>query len=202
MDGTRIWSSWADWLGIPRLTFMAVLGALIERGGGHRDPLALFRPGIDIEAEFTRRRAAGVADDLRVEDLYPDAGACTRRADRCGLSRRGIVGNRRPRRLFAALDVPLEFVASSKWWASQKPDPAFFARIAAELGLPPEEIAYVGDRLDNDVLLPAAAAGMAAIFIRRGPWAWIQAGRVDPPAATATIDRLDELPAVLAGLRS
>ena len=55
------------------------------------------------------------------------------------------------------------------------------------------------DRLDNDVE-PAAAAGMAAIFIRRGPWGWIQAGRSDPPQAAATIDGLGELPAVLAAL--
>ena len=33
----------------------------------------------------------------------------------------------------------------------------------------PEEIAYVGDRTDNDVL-PAADAGMRPILIRRGPW--------------------------------
>jgi len=91
-------------------------------------------------------------------------------------------------------------VAASESWGVHKPDPAFFARIASELGLPAGEIAYVGDRLDNDVE-PAAAAGMAAIFIRRGPWGWIQAGRSDPPAAAATIDSLDELPAVLAGLR-
>ena len=66
-----------------------------------------------------------------------------------------------------------------------------------ELRLPPDEIAYVGDRLDNDVR-PAAAAGMAAIFIRRGAWGWIQAGRSNPPEAAASIESLSELPRVLA----
>ena len=64
-------------------------------------------------------------------------------------------------------------------------------------GSRPSEIAYVGDRVDNDVR-PAAAAGMVAIFIRRGPWGWIQAGRSDPPEAAATIESLSELPGVLA----
>ena len=33
IDESRIWAIWADVLGIPRLTFMAVLGAAIARGG-------------------------------------------------------------------------------------------------------------------------------------------------------------------------
>jgi FMN phosphatase YigB (HAD superfamily) len=202
VDETRIWADWADWLGIPRLTFMAVLGALIERGGDHLDPLRLFRPGIDIEAEFAKRRDAGVPDDLRLEDLYPDAVPALGSLIAAGY-RVGIVGNQpsRAEAVFTGLGLSLDFVASSASWGLAKPDPAFFARIATELGLPPAEIAYVGDRVDNDVR-PAAEAGMAAIFIRRGPWGWIQAGRDDPPAATATIDRLDELPAVLARLRA
>ena len=39
---------------------------------------------------------------------------------------------------------------------------------------------------------------MVAIFIRRGAWGWIQAGRSDPPEAAATIESLSELPGVLA----
>ena len=200
VDETRIWDSWANWLGIPRLTFLGVLGALIERGGDHRDPLQLFRPGIDIRAEVEARRTAGVPDDITADDLYPDAVPAIESLIAAGY-RVGIVGNqpRRAETTFRALDLPLDFVASSDSWGVQKPDPAFFARIAAELGLPPGEIAYVGDRVDNDVE-PAAAAGMAAIFIRRGPWAWIQAGREDPPRAVATIDDLTELTEVLASV--
>ena len=86
-------------------------------------------------------------------------------------------------------------------WATgvEKPNPAFFERVAAALDLEPRAIAYVGDRIDNDVR-PAAAAGMRAIFIRRGPWAFLQAVDGPPPEAAATIDSLLELPEIVARL--
>jgi hypothetical protein len=37
VDETRIWSIWADMVGVARLTFMAMLGAVIARGGQHRE---------------------------------------------------------------------------------------------------------------------------------------------------------------------
>ena len=42
VDETRIWSAWADLLGVPRLTFFGVLGGVIARGGDHREPFRLF----------------------------------------------------------------------------------------------------------------------------------------------------------------
>ena len=66
-----------------------------------------------------------------------------------------------------------------------------------ELALQPSEVAYVGDWVDNDIR-PAAAAGMVAVFVRRGPWAWIQAGRSDPPEAELTVESLADLPVALA----
>src|SRR4029079_4185366 len=137
VDETRIWSDWADWLGIPRLTFMAGLGGLIERGGAHLDPLRMFVPGIDIKAEFAKRADAGVPDDLRVDDLYPDAVPALRAVLADGY-RVGIVGNQptRAEAVFNGLGMALDFVASSASWGVAKPDPAFFARVATELGLP------------------------------------------------------------------
>ena len=41
---------------------------------------------------------------------------------------------------------------------------------------------------------------MQAIFIRRGPWAWIQSPVDDPPEGALTVNSLAELPAALAGL--
>ena len=202
VDETRIWSEWADWLGIPRLTFLAVIGAGIRPGADHRAPFRIFRPDLDLAAERAKREAAGIPDEVRVDDFYPDAVPALRAVRDAGY-RVGVVGNQ-PKTIEAvihALAVPLDLVASSDSWGVHKPDPAFFGRVADELGLAPAEVAYVGDRVDNDVE-PAAAAGMAAIFIRRGPWAWIQAGREDPQAATATIDGLDEVPAVLEALRT
>jgi HAD superfamily hydrolase (TIGR01549 family) len=200
VDETRIWSEWADWLGIPRLTFLAVLGAVLRRGGDHRDPIRFFRPGIDLAAERAAREAAGRPDRIRLDDLYPDAVPALVAVRAAGY-RIGVAANQPSTTdtLLAELDVPLDLAVSSETWGVHKPDPAFFARIADELALPPKEIAYVGDRPDNDVE-PAAAGGMRAIFIRRGPWAWIQAGHENPPEAAATIESLMELPEVVAAL--
>lgn len=197
VDETRAWSEWADWLGIPRLTFLAVCGAVIERGGDHREPFEIFRPGFDVDEGVAKREAAGLADRVTADDLYPDAADCLRALHDAGY-RIGVVGNQpaRAQAALADLGLPIDVLATSSHWGVHKPDPRFFARIAAELDLPVSEIAYVGDRVDNDVR-PAAAAGMRAIFIRRGPWAWIQAPRGDPPEASLTIESLAELPAAL-----
>jgi FMN phosphatase YigB (HAD superfamily) len=63
--------------------------------------------------------------------------------------------------------------------------------VLEEAGAPAEEILYVGDRVDNDVL-PARAAGLQAIRIRRGAHA-----RTDSPAGIVTIGSLSELPEAL-----
>jgi FMN phosphatase YigB (HAD superfamily) len=72
-----------------------------------------------------------------------------------------------------------------------KPDPAFYARALELMGRPEaSDVAYVGDRIDNDVL-PSAAAGMRAVWLRRGPWGVIPTA---PPAeATLVVASLAEL---------
>jgi HAD superfamily hydrolase (TIGR01549 family) len=201
VDETRVWSAWADLLGITRLTFMAALGAAIQRGGDHREVFELFRPGLDLRSVLAEPSAAHQAEAIRVGDLYPDAMPCLRALAGAGY-RLGVVGNQptSAETVFREADVPIKLVASSATWGVAKPDPAFFERIATELELPPGEIAYVGDRLDNDIG-PAAAAGMVAVFVRRGPWAWIQAGRGHPPEAAIVVDSLVDLPRALAALR-
>jgi len=183
---------------VTRLTFLGVLGGAIARGGDHRDPFRILRPDLDVRAEQAKREAAGQPNELRIDDFYPDALPALRDLRSAGYLV-GVVGNQpsRTTAVLEALDVELDLAASSADWGVEKPDPAFFQRIATELRLPAGEIAYVGDRVDNDVR-PAAAVGMAAIFIRRGPWAWIQAGPDDPPEATASIDGLDELVSLFA----
>jgi FMN phosphatase YigB (HAD superfamily) len=96
-----------------------------------------------------------------------------------------------PRLIEAGLSV--ELVGSSAEWGVEKPAPAFFERVAAEAGLPPDEIAYAGDRVDNDVV-PAKAAGMFAIFVRRGPWGLAHASRPEAAQADATVNSLLEIP--------
>jgi FMN phosphatase YigB (HAD superfamily) len=82
----------------------------------------------------------------------------------------------------------------------EKPAPAFFAKVVSECGYPPEQIAYVGDRLDNDVR-PSRAIGMTAVFVRRGPWGWIQAGRGRPAEADVVVEGLTQLPDALRALQ-
>jgi FMN phosphatase YigB (HAD superfamily) len=198
VNETRAWSEWADWLGIPRLTFLAVCGATIARGiPDHREPFRIFRPGMDIREEIRKREEAGVGDRILPEDLYADAVPCIRAVRAAGY-RVGVVGNQpvRAEAALAGLGLELDLFGSSATWGVEKPDPRFFARIATELGLATGEIAYVGDRLDNDVR-PAAAAGMQAIFLRRGPWAWIEQPTGSPPEAALTVESLAELPAAL-----
>jgi HAD superfamily hydrolase (TIGR01549 family) len=198
VDETRIWSDWADWLGIPRLTFMGALGGIIARGGDYRDVFELFRPGLDVRTEQRRRAEAGRLDEIGPLDLYPDVRPTLVALAEAGF-RLGIAGNQ-PARAGPALErlgLPVEIIGISSTWGVAKPDPAFFGRVATELDLEPAVIAYVGDRVDNDVE-PAARAGMQAIWIRRGPWAWVQSGVAVPEQAAAAIDSLGELPGLLA----
>ena len=85
----------------------------------------------------------------------------------------------------------VDFVGSSERWGVEKPDAGFFAHVLEEAGAPAEEILYVGDRVDNDVV-PARAAGMHAIRIRRGAHA-----RTESPHGIVTIGSLSELPEAL-----
>ena len=197
VDETRAWTAWADAMGVPRLTFMCVLGAVLARGEPFLEVFRLFEPGID-PAGIRGRMPREHEEWMLPADLYPDALPAIAAVRAAGY-RVGVVGNQPPSAegAFQRLELGLDLLASSASWGVMKPDPAFFDRIAHELALRPGEIAYVGDRVDNDVL-PAVAAGMVAVWIRRGPWAWIQVGRGTPPEASIAIDSLLELPAALA----
>lgn len=197
VDETRMWTAWAKHLGVPPLTLHAVLGAVIDRGGQHHDATRILRPEVDIDAEARALDAAGMRF-VAAEDLYPDALDGLRGLRAAGY-RVGIAANQpaSTSAVMEGLGIELDLVATSAAWGVAKPSPAFFERIATELRLPPERIAYVGDRLDNDIR-PARAAGMAAVWIRRGPWAWVQAGRSEPPEAHVTVEGLANLASALA----
>ena len=199
-DETRHWGEWADWLGVPRLTFFAVLGAVIERGWHHRRMFDLVRPGLDLEAETRRRAAAGWTYRFEPGDFYPDALPCLAELAAAGF-RVGIAGNQpeAAEAALAAAGVTADFVASSAGWGVEKPDPAFFAKVADAAGALPASIAYVGDRLDNDVL-PAQAAGMLGVFLRRGPWGVLHADKPEAGRAELRLEGLAGLAARLAAL--
>jgi FMN phosphatase YigB (HAD superfamily) len=202
IDETRHWAEWADWLGVPRLTLAALLGAAIARGEHHRAVFARARPGMDLAVETARREASGWTYRFELGDFYPDALTCLNELAAAGY-RIGIAGNQplAAQAALAAAGVRADFIAASQAWGVEKPAPAFFERLAAEAGLPADRIAYVGDRLDNDVL-PARAAGMTAVLIRRGPWGLLHAERPEAARASAIINSLAELAPLLAGLRS
>ncbi len=198
IDETRMWSTWADELGVSRLTLMAALGGAIATGGDHQEVFALLGVRDWAVAEPAVQRAYG---RFAPGDLYPDA-LPTLDALRAAGFRVAIMGNQPASREaeLRALGVKAEVMAMSDQMGVGKPDPAFFAAALRLMGdAPPGRVAYVGDRVDNDVV-PAAEAGMRAVWLRRGPWGILQAD-TDGRAALV-LDRLADLPGALVRSRA
>ncbi|MGW1271275.1 HAD family hydrolase [Streptomyces sp. NPDC002491] len=175
VDETTEYGTWADWLDVPRHTFHAMFGAVIAQGRDYRETFQEFRPGFDLYAERERRAEAGKPEHFGEDDLYPDVrdALAALRADGLWL---GIAGNQTVRagRLLRELFTPdVDLIGTSDDWGASKPDLAFFDRVAEVVPAEPDEMLYVGDRVDNDIR-PAVAAGMHTALIRRGPWATIQ----------------------------
>jgi FMN phosphatase YigB (HAD superfamily) len=171
----REWEAWADWLDVPRERFFAVMRGVIERGEHHRRVFEILRPGLDVAAEEAKRAAAGVPAHEDLYDLYPDALSCLATLRAAG-RRVGVAGNQHATSeawLHRHLE-PGDLVASSGSWGVEKPSAAFFRRLIELAGERPDAIAYVGDRVDNDIL-PAAHAGLITVFVRRGPWGEVHA---------------------------
>ncbi|WP_223243455.1 hypothetical protein [Streptomyces sp. CBMA123] len=72
VDETREYGTWADWLGVPRHTFVAQFGAVIAEGRDYRETFQVFRPGFDLYEEREKRAAAGQPEAFGEDDLYPD----------------------------------------------------------------------------------------------------------------------------------
>lgn len=197
INESRIWSGWARWLGVSDFTLFALLGAAIARGEPHLSVLAALRPGFDLEREEAARERAGVPNTFDAADLYPDATGCLRQLKREGYIL--VAAGNQPAAAegrLQAMGLGLDGIVCSEAIGVSKPDTEFFQRIAREVGVLAGEAAYVGDRIDNDIL-PARTAGMRAVFLRRGPWAHIQAGWPQAGSADLAIDALGELPEAL-----
>ena len=196
IDETRDWSVVADWLGVPRMTLFVVLGSLIQQDRDHREVFDIVSPKVGWKGVSEHFR-----NDARLpylpEDLYPDVRPALEKLRQQGYFV-GIAGNQpvERERDLTAMNLPADLIATSGGWGLNKPDRKFFERVVSEARCEPGEIAYVGDRVDNDVL-PAAAAGLAAIHLIRGPWGYIQRDWPGVTRARAQVSSLAELPELL-----
>jgi len=193
IDETRVFRTWAEILGLPEFTVMAVLGGAImtmERSDEWRGVFEMLRrpDWRDQQPAFEERYG-----EFRADDLYPDA---VRAID--GLKTRGyrvaITANQPARRHaeLEALGIRVDAMGMSDAMGVAKPDRAFFDRTLELMGSPdPASVAYVGDRVDNDVL-PALEMGMRAVWLRRGPWGLLHR-LPDGTTPVLIVDSLDEL---------
>jgi FMN phosphatase YigB (HAD superfamily) len=177
VDETRMWEAAADVAGVPRFTLMGVLGGLAARGERHSRVWEILG-------------ATQPASTWDAGDFYADALPCLKELRSRGLLV-GAAGNTPPD-TEDLLREHVDLTGSSGRWQFEKPAAGFFERIALEAAIPPEEIAYVGDRVDNDVE-PALAAGMVAVHIRRGPWGYLH----EPPSKAIAVRSLGEVPDAL-----
>ncbi len=188
VDEERWWRELCERARLQPHVVWAALGVTIARGEEHDalwGHLGIEKPSGWHGLTYSR------------DDLYPDALECLHRVRGLGL-RVGIVGNQTEALEAWARDeaLPADVISSSASLGVRKPDPAFFERVAVLVAATPSNVAYVGDRVDNDVL-PAAAFGMVAVHVRRGPWGRLQP---TPPEATLGLDDLASLPDALASL--
>jgi FMN phosphatase YigB (HAD superfamily) len=150
VDETELIGGWADWLGVPRLTFFATVGAVLaghaarpETAGDRpvlREVLRLIRPDLDVAAALRRR--SGDVHVFSVDDLYPDALPCLLAVRELGY-RVGIAANQPPQAdaVVRSSGLPFEWLLISGVAGVSKPDPALFERILEICGLPASSIA-------------------------------------------------------------
>jgi HAD superfamily hydrolase (TIGR01509 family) len=185
VDEERWWRRLCERAGLQPHVVWAALGVTIEREEEHWE---LWRH-LGVERPFE----AWDSVVYSVDDLYPDALTCLATLREAGVLV-GLAGNQN-----AALEewartaeLPVDVVTGSASLGVRKPDPLFFARLVELAETEPQEVAYVGDRADND-MLPALTAGLVAVHVRRGPWGMLQP---TPPGAVS-VSSLAEVPGVV-----
>lgn len=129
--------------------------------------------------------------------LFPDAGKAIRRL--AGRYQVGILANQ-PREARLALErdgiAPcIDFWVLSGEVGMAKPDPRIFAYAVELAKYPAERVAYVGNRLDNDIR-PARRAGLRPIWLLRGeapsePTA-AQLGEIADAGVIRSLDALED----------
>ncbi|MFC4562919.1 HAD family hydrolase [Nocardiopsis mangrovi] len=196
IDETRIFGRWADRLGVPRLAFFGLLGAVLAEDRPLIDAFRLVKPDFRLDVETAAWLAAepeSLREGFDSGDLYPDVRTTLGELRAMGLD--VVIAGNQPASAgpaLLAMDLPADQIHVSDDWGVAKPDPAFFDRVLEATGRAPAEILYVGDRLDNDVL-PAKQAGMAAALVRRGMLGYLHSGRPDAKRADVVLDGLSPL---------
>ena len=183
LDETRLWESWADSLGIPRFTCPRdarrrdrarrgpPAGVRAPAAGPHGTSEPAAGDGVAVRAGRPVPGRAAVLRELRSRGYRLGAAATTTTEVEDALRRCGF---------------EFDAVGSSEGWRSEAVAALLRARRRGA-GASRSEVAYVGDRVDNDVV-PAATAGLVPIFIRRGPVGG--AARRAPEATVARAHRL------------
>ncbi len=199
IDEHRLYRDYAMRMEVSYEHFMTKIEEAMTRREPVRNVFASVKPGFDFKAARAQREAEGRKFVIGPQDLYADAAPALAELKSKGYFI-GIVGNQpaTAEPMLRASGLAADFIATSDGWGVAKPDPVFFDKVIAAAGVDPHQIAYVGDRVDNDVL-PARAAGMAPILIRRGPWGRAQWGWPEAAEAVHRIESLSELPKLLAG---
>src|SRR3954451_12984204 len=167
---------------------MAALGAVITRGQDHREVFGLVgHPEWESRVPDFNAEYGGFQEG----DLYPDAVDAMNALRGAGY-RLSIFANQPAERTseLRFLGIRPDLMAMSAEWGVHKPSPDFYVRALTEMAAPGDAVAYVGDRLDNDVR-PSATAGIRPVWIRRGPWGVLGGGEV--PDGTLVVDSLTEL---------
>jgi HAD superfamily hydrolase (TIGR01662 family) len=189
IDESRVWETWAEILGVTRFTFMAAMGAMLARGRQF-DEVFTF---LGVTNRDEHRAAFNAAyGGFQERDLYGDAKPALDTLRGAGY-KLAIIANQPAERTeeLRFLGVRADVMGMSSEMGVHKPAPEFYVEALRRMGdPPPTDVAYVGDRLDNDIN-PAAAAGMRAVWIKRGPWAAITDEA--PPPGTLIVTSLTEL---------
>ncbi len=197
IDETRVWSIWADIIGVSPLTFGAVLGAAIAQGEDWPAVFPHLAPNIDWhehEEEHERRY-----DGFQERDLYADVRPCLEALMAAG--RKVVIAGNQPARRKAqleALALPCDWLATSEDLGAEKPSTDFWEILLEHLDLDDgRDVLYVGDRIDNDID-PAATHGFATCWLQRGPWGQLQ-DLPDGLEPDLVLEGLAELPLLLDG---
>ncbi len=189
----RLFDEWADWMEIPREKFWAELEQVIAERRDHREVFERLSPGFDFAAARALRAVEGPLEVLLPSDLYVDARSTVKMLA-AKRYRVGVAGNQpaKTAEFISDLGWPVDLIGMSGDWEFAKPAPEFFQRLIELCDVPATQIIYVGDRIDNDVL-PALAAGMHGVFLKRGPWGRAHAEWPEASNLRYVINNLSEL---------